>query len=164
MLLKVGELRSLMPANVNIMALTATATRSLRLELAKIIGMIKSTTVVLPCCKMNLSYEVLQYFSIEENFTPMLKKLSVMRTTYPSTIIYCQRMEDCSVLYQFFESNLGKDFTEPSGAPSLSRSRLIEMYTSCTDIDVKNQIISAFTKPGVLQVICACNSGIWNGY
>ena len=29
------------------------------------------------------------------------------------------------------------------------------MYTSCTDIDVKNQIISAFTKPGVLRVICA---------
>ena len=107
MLLKVGELRSLMPANVNVMALTATATRSLRLELAKIIGMIKPTTVVLPPCKMNLSYEVSQYFSIEENFTPMLKKLSVMRMTYPCTI-YCRRMEDCSDLYQFFESNLGK--------------------------------------------------------
>ena len=34
-LLKVGEVRSLLPENVHIMALTATATHALRLELAK---------------------------------------------------------------------------------------------------------------------------------
>ena len=39
-------------------------------------------------------------------------------------------MEDCSDLYQFFEDNLGRDFTEPPGAPpSLSIFRLVEMFT-----------------------------------
>ena len=64
-------------------------------------------------------------------------------------------MEDCSNLYQFFENKLGRDFTEPPGAPSLSRFRLVEMYTSCTDADVKDKIITSFTKPSVLRVICA---------
>ena len=79
-LLKVGELRSLMPENTNVMALTATATHSLRLEL---IGMKKPVTVILPPCKMNLSYQVSHYFSLEENFTPMLEKLRIERTGYP---------------------------------------------------------------------------------
>lgn len=154
-LLKVGELRSLMPENVKVMALTATATHSLRLELLKLIGMRDPVTVLLPPCKCNLSYEVLPYHSIEENFTPMVKELQEMRTAYPRTIVYCQRIEDCCDLYQFFEANLGRYFTEPIGAPSLSRFRMVDMFTSCTDIDVKNHIISSFTKPSILRIVFA---------
>ncbi|XP_011405272.1 PREDICTED: uncharacterized protein LOC105313489 [Amphimedon queenslandica] len=154
-LLRVEELRSLMPENIKVMALTATATHSLRLELSKLIGMRDPVTVLLPPCKGNLPYEVLRYYSIEENFIPMLKELQVMRTAYPRTIVYCQRIEDCCDLYQFFEANLGRDFTEPIGAPSLSWFRMVDMFTSCTDVDVKNHIISSFTKPSILQIVFA---------
>ena len=34
---------------------------------------------------------------------------------------------------------------EPSDALDLSRFRLVEMFTSCTDDGVKGQIISSFT-------------------
>ena len=33
-------------------------------------------------------------------------------------------------------------FTEPCGAPDLSRFRLVEMFSSCTDEEVKTQIVS----------------------
>ena len=48
------------------------------------------------------------------------------------------------------------DFTEPPGAPNLSRFRLVDMFTSCTEKDVKNQIITAFTQQnGNLRIVFA---------
>ncbi len=39
LLLRIGEIRSLLPAHAKIMALTATATAALRMEVSKIVGM-----------------------------------------------------------------------------------------------------------------------------
>ena len=36
---------------------------------------------------------------------------------------------------------------------SLSKFRLVEMFTSCTPIGVKDQIISSFTKETILSVV-----------
>lgn len=48
------------------------------------------------------------------------------------------------------------EFTEPIGAPDLSQFRLVEMYTSCTDTEIKNEIISSFpNQSSPLQVVCA---------
>ena len=44
---------------------------------------------------------------------------------------------------------------EPSDAPDLLRFRLVEMFTSCTDDDVKGQIISSFTSESPLRIVCA---------
>ena len=155
-LLKVGELRSFLPKNVNFLALTATATCALRWELSQIIGMIDPVMIVLPPCKPNITYEVKPYISLEHNFKPLIQQLQSDRLNFPRTIIYCRSMEDCSNIYLYFQNSLGKDFTEPPGAPSsLSRFRLVEMFTSCTDNDVKSQIISSFTKPSLLRIVCA---------
>lgn len=154
-LLKIGELRSLFPQKTPVMALTATATHSLRLELENIIGMKSPTSIVLPPCKPNLTYKVLNYISIEENFQPVLEGLRSLRTKYPRTIVYCRTMEECANLYLYFQSNLGRDFYDPPGAPSLSKYRLVEMFTSCTDDHVKDQIITSFTKSQILRLVCA---------
>lgn len=86
---------------------------------------------------------------------PLLEQLQRERVEFPRTIIYCRRMEDCSDLYLFFQQTLGREFTKPPGAPSLSRFRLVEMFMSCTDHDIKHQIISSITKPSPLRVVCA---------
>ena len=46
-------------------------------------------------------------------------------------------------------------FVEPSDAPDLSRFKLVEMFTSCTDDGVKVQIISLFTSELPLRIVCA---------
>ena len=71
---------------------------------------------------------------------PLLEQLQRERVEFPRTIIYCRRMEDCSDLYLFFQQTLGREFTKPPGAPSLSRFRLVEMFMSFTDHDIKQQI------------------------
>ena len=120
-LLKVGEVHSLVPEKTAVMALTATATRSLQLELTDKIGMKQPVAIVLPPCKPNLMYKVMSFQSIKESFTPLLERLMKERTALPRMIIYCRKMEDCADLYLFLQNGLGKYFTEPPGEPSISQ-------------------------------------------
>jgi ATP-dependent DNA helicase RecQ len=46
-----------------------------------------------------------------------------------------------------------ENFTEPKGAPDLSRYRLVEMYTKCTPDYVKKTIIKQFTMNSQLHVV-----------
>jgi ATP-dependent DNA helicase RecQ len=156
-LLRIGELRSLLPDKARVMALTATATRSLMLELIDIIGMINPMTIVLPPCKNNISYKVLPFESLTSNFMPLVEQLKAERNSFPRTIVYCRKMEDCANLYLFFQSCLGKFITEPPGAPNLSQFRLVEMFTSVTDTEVKNDIISLFLKESNLRIVFRSN-------
>lgn len=154
-LLRIGEIRSILPANTPVMALTATATCALRTELSRVICMKKPTMVVIPPSKDNLKYCVSGYKSLGDNFGYLLEGLRQQRLDFPRTIIYCRSMDDCANVYLLFQTNLGKDFTETPGAPCLSRYRLAEMFTSCTDATVKNQIIESFMKKSCLRLVCA---------
>ena len=120
------------------------------------------TIVVLPPCKPNLKYTVLPYGSIVENFTHLLERLRLERVDFPRTIIYCRQLVDCSSLYLFFQKKLGRDFTEPPGFNSLSQFQLVEMFTSCTDSEVKSKIITSFMQPSKLRLVCAIYSGFWS--
>ena len=113
------------------------------------------TMIILPPYKPNITYSVLQYTSIENDFTPILENLKTERVKFARTIIYCRRMEDCANLYLFFQNGLGPDFTEPSGSPLLSQFRLVDMFTSCTETSVKNQIIKSFSTQSCLRIVCA---------
>ncbi len=138
------------------MAITATAPLSLRIELSHVIGMRNPYSVVLPPCKDNIYYSVSSYTSIEHNFAEILRKLRAEREHFPRTIIYCRSMADCSDVYCFFLKNLGIDFTNPPGVPvALPKYRLVDMFTSCTNSDLKDNIIDSFTRPSTLRIICA---------
>ena len=51
---------------------------------------------------------------------------------------------------------LGSEFTEPADAPDHSGFRLVDMFTSCTDTDVKSDIIRSFTSlDASLRIVCA---------
>ena len=46
-------------------------------------------------------------------------------------------------------------------APNLSKFRLVDMFTSCTELGVKNQILESFTSPNsALRVVIAFGLGI----
>ncbi len=70
----------------------------------------------------------------------------------PRTFIYCRRYDDCSSLYTYFKHGLKEKFTYPTGAPALSKFRLVEMFCGCTDLEVKNQIITSFGSESQLRI------------
>ena len=71
-------------------------------------------------------------------------------------IVFCRRYEECASLYQYFHTSLGNEFTEPIGAPDISRFRLVDMFTHPTKKDVKDSIIRSFCQPDshLRLVIC----------
>ena len=87
------------------MALTATATTT-RNKIITILGMLSPKVVSVSPEKSNITYWVRQKSSIEEVFTPIADKLKSERANMPRVIIFCKRCEECTILYQFFLSNL----------------------------------------------------------
>ena len=68
---------------------------------------------------------------------------------------HCYLVYMCSDVYQLFEHYIDKSFMDPVGVPHcIARCRLVDMYCKCTDTDVKEAIVSAFTvQNGALHTI-----------
>ena len=114
---RLGELRSLVPAGVGMMALTATATRTLRIS---ILGMSNPTVIAVSTCKAKIMYAMESYESLELSMDPFVRRIRAERTKMPHLIIYCRSYSDCADLYLFFREKLGSSFTEPPDAPDIS--------------------------------------------
>ena len=114
------------------MALTATATKSLRKLVCTILGMFDPYVVTVSPDKTNLIFRVEAYESLEATFLPLIKELESKRGNMDTTLVYCQQQEVCARLYLLFRMHLARKFTEPVGYPDLPQFRLVDMFTSGT--------------------------------
>ncbi len=147
---RIGDIRSLIPPGVNVMALTATASKTLRCDVSKMIGMQSMNP-----CKRNLAFCVRRCSDLLERIKPIIQRLTELRSEMPRMIIYCRRFEDCSNIYLYFRSSLGVNFTEPPNSHDITSFRLVEIFTSVTDDYIKEQIIDLFTKQSQLRIVIA---------
>ena len=141
-----GEVRSLVSSRVQIMALTATATRQSRQDICRTLGMTKPEVVSQSPNKPNITYELhVKRETIEETLAPLVEQLRRERNTMERVLIFCQKYDDVTHIYHFMRSRLGKEACHPMGAPNLVKYRLFDMFTACTHPSVKEGILSAFT-------------------
>lgn len=153
---RIGEIRSLLPSKVPILALTATVTKINRAEITRSLGLTNELLVTKSPSKSNIFYNKSFFVSIEYNFGPLLERLSAERLCFPRTIIYCQKCEDCADIFLYFQNNLGCCFTEPPNSPhSIPRYRMVDMFMSSTEEYVKEEIIKAFTTDAPLRIVIA---------
>ena len=82
-------------------------------------------------------YAVADFETIPVTFLPLLERLEKERIKTPRVIIYCCSFKECADLYNFFQTKLGDGFTEPIDAPDLSKYRLVEMFSSCTEDHIR---------------------------
>ena len=154
LLLRIGEVRSLLPPDANIMALTATATKTPRRGVSRIIGMRNELVVSKPPVKSNM-YAVVPFSTLEQTFSSVAERLQKERAKCHCLIVYCRTFGDCANLYLYFKSYLGRGFTEPPGAPDFPRFRLVDMFMSCTEEIVKESIVRLVTSDSCLRVVIA---------
>ena len=153
-----GEVRSLIPEAVNIMALTATATKTTRREVSRSLGLVHPAVVAVPPNKPNIKYCINANPSdLEEIFAPLVEELREKRTCMERTIIFCLTNKDCSAIYMFMVDQLGKEMMEPiSTCPDLPQYRLLDMFCACTHVTVKNSILQSITEPtSTLRIVIA---------
>ena len=102
-----------MKSKVHVMALTATATQTLRRQVECSLGMIDPVKIVQSPDKVNIRFASVQIKSNYELVLKLvLKELKSKRTSLPRIIIFCKYKSDCSKLYTYFQVNMGCDFTE----------------------------------------------------
>ena len=151
-----GDVRSILSPSVNIMALTATATKKLREEICDSLQMKNTAVIAASPDKPNITLHVAPFTKMDSSFSPIAQQLYNQQTAIGRCIIFCQTLDDCPKLYRFFRKSLGDRFTYPTGAPDLCGNRLVEMFHSCTEPTIKDKIIDAFATPSSpLRVVIA---------
>jgi len=70
--------------------------------------------------------------------------------------------DDCSRIYLFLKSRLGKQLTEPTGAPKLARFALCNMFSACTHPNVKEEVL-VILWPKWTTENCSGNDCLWDG-
>ena len=102
-------MRGLLPTEVWIMTLTATATKSTRKEICKSLGLVNPVFVLRSPEKPNIIYNVvLKTSELAEVFAPLVEELRRKQTVMEKTIIFCRTYEDTSHIYLYFKSILKK--------------------------------------------------------
>ena len=107
-LIKLGEVRSLIPMKVPILALTATATKKVRSEVIRIIGMREPISITMNPDHPSIRYMVHEFTSISSSFQSLVDDLMANGIDTPRILIYCKRIKDCNDIYDFFETKLIK--------------------------------------------------------
>lgn len=148
-------MRSILSAGLNIMALTATATKTLRHSVSRTIGMCDPVVIAVPSCKKNIMYSVKAFESVANTFKPIIERLKLERTNMPRMIIYGRSFSVCADVFLYFKSQLGENITEPIDAPDLAKFRLVDVFTSVTDQSQKDGILDAFTRDSQLRIVIA---------
>lgn len=154
-LLRIGELRSILLESIQVMCLTATATREVQKQVISIIGLKDPKVFAVSPSKTNIVYIIKSHDDLFQAFTPLLGKLKDERSGFPKTIIYCQTLSDCGKLYQLFKKCLGQQFTNPVDAPDMPQYRMVDMFHSCTDKEIKDHILLNFGQPTCLRIVIA---------
>ena len=153
---RVGEIRSLISSNVNLMALTATASKSTREKVSQMLSLRTATLVYVPPVKPNMIYYVKfkSDTTIERLVHGLSDRLINLKETTPKILVFCRRFQECSTMYQLFKQFLGREFTHPIGAPDLAKFRVVDMYTGgCTKPEIKASIIKSFCASAHLRIV-----------
>ncbi|XP_065917244.1 ATP-dependent DNA helicase Q1-like [Dysidea avara] len=129
---KIGELRSLIPTSVNIMALTATATSEVLKVVTERLSLDNPLIIGLSPSQSHIFYNAEKLPDIA-NYCRDLElsaKLKIKRLSFPTMLIFCRSYADCGTMYHILEVLMGPHFTEPYGSPAKFHCfRLVDMYT-----------------------------------
>ena len=140
----IGELRSIIPVSVKVLALTATATTETFFTVTRRLSMDNPNLVALPPNRDNIGYKVAPKIDIHELTDSLCVELKSKRCYFPKTIIFVRTYQDCSNIYMFLKKKMGTMFTEPAGYPNVSAYRLVDMYSRVSTIEKKEEVLQSF--------------------
>ena len=158
------ELRSLAPS-VKMIALTVTATASTRKTIAEVLMMENAHIVYENPGKINIAYSV-HYMekekSVEDYFQWLAEEIKEVKSKATRTIIYCQTIKQCGLIYATIRGMLGNDlYADSTKSPG---NVVLEILHSCSP-EKKKQGSSAecFSESRFLCQSVSGNNCLWHG-
>ena len=153
-----GDVRSIIPETVRVMALTATATTSSRRSIITILRMVHPEIISVSLNKPNIKYAVkVNTHSLKETFAPLVEEFRHQRRAMDRTIIFCRTYDQCSRIYMYMADRMAREMMDPIGVcRDLPQFRMLDMYTACTHPTVKETILQSLPDSnGTLRIIVA---------
>ena len=138
-------------------ALTATATKLTKNTILSVLLMENPYEIKESSNKSNVTYSV-EYMpkdsDHELHFGWLVDELIKIQSLYERTIIYCQTIKQCGIIYESIRGMLGKHMYVIDANDS--KCVLVEMLHSCTPAAKKQQILHSFqTEHGKIRVLIA---------
>ena len=150
---RLNELRSL--TDCPIMALTATATLQTKMKIFNLLEFKEPFEIVANPDRSNISY-VVQKMSgnLMSHFQWLVSQLKLKEERTMRTVIYCQTILQCSMLYNSICKEMGKHLYQDNILKP--KHRMIEMLHSQSPVSVKEHILEQFSdRNGHLKVLIA---------
>ena len=145
---KSSLLRSLLPSNTPVVALTATATHCLKDRIVHALQMASVQMITKPANQLNLRYSVeIVKCDVHVTLKWLISDLKRKRTTLPKVIVICRSIHTCAALYKLFFTEMKEDSCEPRASPPSVSTRLFAMYHSQVGEDEKQQIMQSILNP-----------------
>lgn len=141
---KLGDLRSVVPSETNVMALTATATQKTFHVIKERLSMSDPVLVSMSPLRNNISYRVLPKVDINQFCSEICTNLKTERCAYPKTVIFVQTYSDCCNIYLGLRRIMGAEILEPLGAPEMGQFLLVDVFTRVSTQEKKEQVIASF--------------------
>ena len=116
---QIGDLRSILPEGVHMLALTATATTAVFKAVKKRLALVDPLVIGISPDRADIKYLVEPKGRINTLRTLLATKL---QTHFPKTLIFCKTVSDCVSMYKAMRRLSDKDFTEPPGYPTIISS------------------------------------------
>ena len=154
---RLNELKSLVGKNVKFLALTATATKKTKRQIFEMLELDNPFEIVADPNRPNITFVVQKMdnsIKLADHFLFLIDELKQKGRETTRTIIYCQTIKQCAILFNIFKTKLGdKLFCDSTSNP---RMRLCDMMHSTSPDSVKNHILEQFSDgDGHLRVLFA---------
>lgn len=156
---ELGSLRSIIPSGINIMALTATASKKTLDVVKQRLSLVDPIIIGSSPNRANIYLAVKPYMNLFALSHSLCDEIRLYRAKTCKTVIFCQSFTSCYQLYAVLKRELKEMFTHPIGYPDLHNFRLVDMFHSGCLPHVKENILSSFTKVEcTLRIIIATSS------
>lgn len=146
MFAEIGTIRSLINKDINILALTATATHETMKSIFERLSMTEVNMIGLPPERPNIKYSVILMCSMADLCSVLAKELTDMRADTPKTVLFCQTLQQCGDFQLRIRRLLGRSITIPPGAPSIIPFRVLSLFTSASRAELREEILKEFCK------------------
>ena len=142
-----GSIRSLLPSTVNIMALTATATKATVSIVVSRLAMQDPAIIGLAPDRPNIKLVVDRCPDLYNLCKFLAKELKEKRIAATKTVVFCRSLKTCAKMCLILKKLLGECVTEPPGIPdSFLQFRLMDVFTAASDTDVREEVLAEFCK------------------
>ena len=144
---EIGDIRSLLPKSINILALTATATKETLKCVTSRLSLEDPAVIGLPPDRPNIKYVVKPVVSILELCNQFCDELILKRMDMPKTILFCRSLQHCATFFVTMKRLLGKNLTEPPGIRPTVGVCLVDVFTSVSTNEMREVLLKEICKP-----------------